>query len=303
MNELNLPALIKSLNSANKKNALTDKPKYINVGGKLLDLEIPKVMGILNITPDSFYKHSRFNTDEEILKAAVRMMEEGADILDVGGYSSHPGAVNITQEEEGKRVLRAIKLIRRELPEAIISIDTFRADLAKEAVVECGAHIVNDISGGDADTEMFSVIEKLNVPYIMMHMKGDPLTMQKNPVYKDVVADILSWFGERIFRLQSVGVKDIIIDPGFGFGKTADHNFDLLRRLSDFSIAGLPLMVGVSRKSMVWKTLEISADEALNGTTALNAIALVNGADILRVHDVKEAVQTIKLIKKLCHFT
>ena len=298
-----MPALIKSLNSANKKNALTDKPKYINVGGKLLDLEIPKVMGILNITPDSFYKHSRFNTDEEILKAAVRMMEEGADILDVGGYSSRPGAVNITQEEEGKRVLRAIKLIRRELPEAIISIDTFRADMAKEAVVECGAHIVNDISGGDADTEMFSVIEKLNVPYIMMHMKGDPLTMQKNPVYKDVVADILSWFGERIFRLQSVGVKDIIIDPGFGFGKTADHNFDLLRRLSDFSIAGLPLMVGVSRKSMVWKTLEISADEALNGTTALNAIALVNGADILRVHDVKEAVQTIKLIKKLCHFT
>jgi len=298
-----LPALIKSLNSANKKNALTDKPKYINVGGKLLDLEIPKVMGILNITPDSFYKHSRFNTDEEILKAAVKMMEEGADILDVGGYSSRPGAVNITQEEEGKRVLRAIKLIRRELPEAIISIDTFRADLAKEAVVECGAHIVNDISGGDADTEMFSVIEKLNVPYIMMHMKGDPLTMQKNPVYEDIVADILSWFGERIFRLQSVGVKDIIIDPGFGFGKTADHNFDLLRRLSDFSIAGLPLMVGVSRKSMVWKTLEISADEALNGTTALNAIALVNGADILRVHDVKEAVQTIKLIKKLCHFT
>ena len=303
MNELNLPALIKSLNSANKKNALTDKPKYINVGGKLLDLEIPKVMGILNITPDSFYKHSRFSTDEEILKAAVRMMEEGADILDVGGYSSRPGAVNITQEEEGKRVLRAIKLIRRELPEAIISIDTFRADLAKEAVVECGAHIVNDISGGNADTEMFSVIEKLNVPYIMMHMKGDPLTMQKNPVYKDVVADILSWFGERIFRLQSVGVKDIIIDPGFGFGKTADHNFDLLRRLSDFSIAGLPLLVGVSRKSMIWKTLEISADEALNGTTALNAIALVNGADILRVHDVKEAVQTIKLIKKLCHFT
>jgi len=282
---------------------LTDKLKYINVGGKLLDLEVPKVMGILNITPDSFYKQSRFNTDEEILKAAVRMMEEGADILDVGGYSSRPGAVNISQEEEGKRVLRAIKLIRRELPEAIISIDTFRADLAKEAVVECGAHIVNDISGGDADTEMFSVIEKLNVPYIMMHMKGDPLTMQKNPVYEDAVAEILSWFGERIFRLQSAGVKDIIIDPGFGFGKTAVHNFDLLRRLNDFSIAGLPLLVGVSRKSMIWKTLEISADEALNGTTVLNAIALVNGADILRVHDVKEAVQTIKLIKKLCYFT
>lgn len=301
--ELNLPAIIKSLISANKKNALTDKPKYINAGGKLLDLEIPKVMGILNITPDSFYKHSRYNTDEEIIKAAVRMMEEGADILDVGGYSSRPGAEDISPEDEGERVLRAIKLISRELPEAIISIDTFRSDLAKEAIVECGAHIVNDISGGDADIKMFSVIEKLNVPYILMHRQGDPLTMQRNPVYKDVVADILSWFGERIFRLQSAGVKDIIIDPGFGFGKTIGHNFDLLRRLGDFSIAGLPLLVGVSRKSMIWKTLEISADDALNGTTVLNAIALANGADILRVHDVKEAVQTVKLIKKLCHFT
>ena len=280
---------------------MTDKPKYINVGGKLLDFEVPKVMGILNITPDSFYKQSRFNTDAEILKAAVGMIRDGADILDVGGYSSRPGAEHISQADEGKRVLRAIKLISRELPDAIISIDTFRADLAKEAIVECGAHIVNDISGGDSDKEMFSVIEKLNVPYILMHMQGDPLTMQKHPVYEDVVADILSWFGKKIFRLQSGGVKDIILDPGFGFGKTADHNFDLLRRLCDFSIAGLPLLVGVSRKSMIWKTLEISADEALNGTTALNAIALLNGADILRVHDVKEAVQTIKLIKKLCY--
>jgi len=278
---------------------LREKPRYINAGGTLLDLEIPKVMGILNITPDSFYKGSRYNTEEDILRAAVRMMEEGADILDIGGYSSRPGAADISQEEEGKRVLKAINLISRELPKAIISIDTFRADVAREAIIESGAHMINDISGGDADSEMFSVVEKLNVPYIMMHMKGDPLTMQDNPVYDDVVADILKWFGEKIFRLQSAGVKDIIIDPGFGFGKTFDHNFELLRRLGDFSIAGLPLLVGVSRKSMIWKTLKITADEALNGTTALNAIALSNGADILRVHDVKEAVQTVQLFIKI----
>ena len=278
---------------------MTGKPRYINAGGKLLDLEIPRVMGILNVTPDSFYKGSRYNTDEDILDAAVRMMEEGADIIDVGGYSSRPGATDISREEEERRVLKAINLISRELPEAIISIDTFRADVAREAIIGGGAHMINDISGGDADSEMFSAVEKLNVPYIMMHMKGDPRTMQDNPVYDDVVADILKWFGERIFKLQSVGVKDIVVDPGFGFGKTAAHNFELLQRLGDFSIAGLPLLVGLSRKSMIWKTLQITVDEALNGTTALNAIALTKGADILRVHDVKEAVQTIKLIEKL----
>ena len=278
---------------------MKEKPRYINAGGTLLDLEIPKVMGVLNITPDSFYKGSRYNTGEDILRAAVIMIEEGADILDIGGYSSRPGAADISQKEEGKRVLKAINLISRELPKAIISIDTFRADVAREAIIESGAHMINDISGGDADSKMFSVVEKLNVPYIMMHMKGDPRTMQDNPVYDDVVADILKWFGEKIFRLQSAGVKDIIIDPGFGFGKTSDHNFELLQRLGDFSIAGLPLLVGVSRKSMIWKTLRITADEALNGTTALNAIALSNGADILRVHDVKEAVQTVQLFIKI----
>jgi len=276
-----------------------EKPRYINTGGKLLDLDIPRVMGILNITPDSFYKGSRFSTDEEILRAATRMLEDGADILDVGGYSSRPGAKDITVEEERARVLNAVKLISRELPEAIISIDTFRAEIAREAVLECGAHIINDISGGEADNKMFSIVEKLNVPYILMHMKGEPRTMQKNPVYDDVVADILKWFGERIFKLKSAGLRDIIIDPGFGFGKTIDHNFELLRRLGDFSIAGLPVLVGLSRKSMIWKTLEINAAEALNGTSVLNAIALFNGADILRVHDVREAVQTIKLISKV----
>src|SRR5664279_6083800 len=277
------------------KNMFLEKPRYINAGGRLLDLEIPKVMGIINITPDSFYKGSRYGTDEEILVTAARMLEDGADILDIGGYSSRPGAKDISVKEEGARVLKAIKLVYNNFPDAIISVDTFRSDIANEAVVECGAHIINDISGGDGDINMFSVVSKLNMPYIIMHMKGTPRTMQNKPFYDDIVADILTWFGEKIFRLKSAGVKDIIIDPGFGFGKTIDHNFEMLRRLGDFSIAGLPVLVGISRKSMIWKTLNISVDEALNGTTALNAIAIFNGADILRVHDVREAVQTVRL--------
>jgi dihydropteroate synthase len=275
------------------------KPGFINVRGNLIDLSIPKVMGIINVTPDSFYKGSRLTEEEEILKAASQMVEDGADILDVGGYSSRPGADNITTEEERTRVINAIKLINHELPEAIISIDTFRSEIVLEAVLDAGAGIINDISGGEADKKMFQVVEKLRVPYIMMHMQGSPGTMQKNPVYDDVVADILRWFGERIFRLQSMGVSDIIIDPGFGFGKTTAQNYEILRHLDDFSIAGLPVLVGISRKSMIWKTLEITPEEALNGTTALNAIALFNGADILRVHDVKEAVQVVKLIETL----
>jgi dihydropteroate synthase len=278
---------------------LLTKPRYINAGGRLIDLEIPKVMGILNITPDSFYRGSRYNTDEEIFGAAKKMLDEGADILDVGGYSSRPGAAGISEEEEASRVLRAIKLVSREFPGTVLSVDTFRSAIALEAVLEAGACMINDISGGEADNRMFDVVKRLNVPYIMMHMKGDPATMQNNPVYDDVVADILKWFGERIFRLQSAGVKDIIIDPGFGFGKTVDHNFELLSRLDEFSIAGLPLLAGISRKSMIWKTLDISPDEALSGTTALNVVALCKGADILRVHDVKEAVQSVLLLQKL----
>jgi len=276
-----------------------EKPRYINAGGKLLDLDTPKVMGILNITPDSFYTGSRYGTDEQILGATEKMLSEGADILDVGGYSSRPGAGHIAADEEGRRVLKAIKLINRNFPEAIISVDTFRSAIAREAVLECGALMINDISGGDADENMFVAVASLNVPYILMHMQGVPGTMQDNPMYEDVVSDILKWFGERIFRLRIVGLKDIIIDPGFGFGKTTDHNFEIMRRLGDFSIAGLPLLVGVSRKGMIWKTLNISADEALNGTSALNAIAVYSGADILRVHDVKEAVQVVKLIKSV----
>ena len=277
---------------------MNSNPRYINVKGKLLDLSKPRVMGILNITPDSFYKGSRFVEQNAIIGKALKMTEEGADILDIGGYSSRPGSDDIPVEEEKSRVLKAIKLISRELPEAVISVDTFRADVALEAVNECGACMINDISGGEADKNMFPVVETLNVPYIIMHMQGHPRTMQDNPVYDDVVADIIRWFGERIFMLKSAGVKDIIIDPGYGFGKTISQNFEMLRRLGDFSITGLPVLVGVSRKSMIWKTLNINPDEALNGTSVLNTIALMNGADILRVHDVKEAVQAIRLFEK-----
>lgn len=278
---------------------MLEKPRYINTGGKLIDLKIPKVMGILNITPDSFFGGSRYNTEKEIIAAAGKMLDEGAAILDVGGYSSRPGADDITQEEEGRRVIGAIKLILKEFPNAVVSVDTFRSEIALEAVLEAGANMINDISAGDADSKMFSAVERLNVPYVMMHMKGNPATMQKHAVYDDIVADILKYFSERIFKLRSAGVKDILIDPGFGFAKTVEHNFELLRHLDDLVIAGLPIVVGISRKSMIWKTLHITADEALNGTTAMHAVALLKGADILRVHDVKEAVQTAHLVIKL----
>ena len=274
------------------------KPKFINIQGVLIDLEVPKVMGVLNITPDSFYSGSRYMEEDAILTAAGKMLEDGADFLDVGGYSSRPGADDIPPDEE-KRVLRAIKLISGEFPGAVISVDTFRADIAREAVFDCGARMINDISGGESDSEMFPLIAELNIPYIMMHMRGNPRNMQYNTEYDDVVADILKWFGPRIVTLQSAGVKDIIIDPGLGFAKTIKDNFELLRRLNNFSIAGLPVLVGVSRKSMIWRTLEITPDESLNGTSVLNTVALMNGADILRVHDVKEAVETVRLINRI----
>jgi dihydropteroate synthase len=281
---------------------MLDKPKYINVRGQLIDLGKPKVMGILNITPDSFYSGSRFMNKTGIIGTALKMIEDGADFIDIGGYSSRPGAANISAEEEKLRVLPAVKYVSQEFPQAIISIDTFRAEIAKEAVYDCGAHIVNDISGGEADPAMFDLIVKLNVPYIIMHMRGTPETMQKNPGYKDVVSEILTWFGKKTVRLRAAGIKDIIIDPGFGFGKLPEHNFEMLRRLNEFSVAGLPIMVGLSRKSIIWKTLEITPDEALNGTSVLNAVALMNGANILRVHDVREAVETTKLIGKILEY-
>jgi len=275
------------------------KPGYMKVRGNLMDLSVPKVMGIINITPDSFYGLSRSTDEEDIITVATEMIENGADILDVGGYSSRPGADEISYEEERGRVMNAVKVIARELPEAVISVDTFRSEIAREAVLEYGAAIINDISGGESDPEMFPTISKIKVPYILMHMQGVPGTMQLKPEYDDVVADILKWFGERIFRLQSMGVADIIIDPGFGFGKTAAHNFALLRRLGELSVSGLPLLVGISRKSMIWKTLDITPEDALTGTIVLNTVALMNGADILRVHDVKEAVEAVELVKRL----
>ncbi|HNY15220.1 MAG TPA: dihydropteroate synthase [Bacteroidales bacterium] len=271
----------------------------MKVRGNLMDLSVPKVMGIINITPDSFYGLSRSTDEEDIITVATEMIENGADILDVGGYSSRPGADEISYEEERGRVMNAVKVIARELPEAVISVDTFRSEIAREAVLEYGAAIINDISGGESDPEMFPTISKIKVPYILMHMQGVPGTMQLKPEYDDVVADILKWFGERIFRLQSMGVADIIIDPGFGFGKTAAHNFALLRRLGELSVSGLPLLVGISRKSMIWKTLDITPEDALTGTIVLNTVALMNGADILRVHDVKEAVEAVELVKRL----
>jgi dihydropteroate synthase len=278
---------------------LLEKPRYINAGGTLLDLKIPKVMGILNITPDSFYKGSRYTSETEIVEAATVMISEGADILDIGGYSSRPGATHISEEEEYGRVIDAIKLVRREFPGSIISVDTFRSGIARAAVLDAGAAIINDISAGEADKEMFRTVEQLNVPYVMMHMKGDPSRMQKNPVYDDIAGDILKYFAAKIYDLRSAGVKDIIIDPGFGFGKTTDHNYELLSRLNDLQVTGLPILVGISRKSMIWRPLDITADDALNGTTALHSAALLKGADILRVHDVKEAVQVVRLISKL----
>jgi dihydropteroate synthase len=275
------------------------RPRYLNVGGRLLDLDIPKVMGIVNVTPDSFYRGSRVYTEKGLIDTVGRMLSEGAEIVDVGGYSSRPGAMDVSYAEERERAIPAIRIISDSFPDAVISVDTFRADIAREAVEEAGAAIINDISAGDADRNMFRVVKQTNAPYIMMHMQGAPSTMQMNPVYDDIVADILKYFSSRIFTLREAGVKDIIVDPGFGFGKTINHNFELLHRLDEFTVTGLPLLVGLSRKSMVWKTLEISADEALNGTTVLNTVALFKGADIIRVHDVREAVQAVKLVSRL----
>jgi dihydropteroate synthase len=271
----------------------------INTGGRLLDLASPRVMGIINVTEDSFYAGSRYTGEAEIVEAAGRMLEEGADIIDIGGCSTRPGAPEISEEVERERVCRAVERILVRYPDACISVDTYRSSVAEAAVSDSGAAIINDISGGEMDPGMFPLVIRLKVPYIMMHMQGTPRTMQNNPQYNDVVEDILFWFGQRITRLREGGVKDIIIDPGFGFGKSAGHNFEMLRRFSEFRIAGLPLMAGLSRKSMIWKTLNVTPDEALTGTAALNMAALINGASVLRVHDVKEAHEVITLFEKI----
>jgi len=271
----------------------------INAGGRLIDLSRPKVMGIINVTDDSFYAGSRHTGDEDILMVASKMLEDGADILDVGGCSTRPGSGEVPEPLERERVCWATELIKNRFPYAVISVDTYRASVAEAVVVHSGASIINDISGGEMDAGMFPLVTRLNVPYIMMHMQGTPGTMQIDPMYDDVVADILAWFGKRLAPLKKAGVKDVILDPGFGFGKTPEHNFEMLRRFSEFKIAGLPLLAGLSRKSMIWKTLGVTPDEALNGTSALNMAALINGASILRVHDVHEAREVVTLFEKI----
>lgn len=275
------------------------EPKQsLNIKGKIFDLSTPKVMGILNITPDSFYNKSRTTSVNDALRKTEQFLSEGASFIDIGGYSSRPGALDISADEELSRLIPIVEAIRKSFPEAIISIDTFRAKVADETI-NAGAHIINDISAGDMDAEMFSTVAKLQVPYIFMHMQGIPQNMQQNPLYGNVVLDVIDYLASKVAKLKALHVNDIILDPGFGFGKTTEHNYQLLNQLEDFKIFKLPVLAGFSRKGMIHKVLGISAAQALNGTTVLNTIALQKGAKILRVHDVKEAVECVKLVNKL----
>ena len=274
-------------------------PLYINANGKLMDLSEPQVMGILNVTPDSFYAGSRGVTNGYILDRCQQILDEGASIIDIGAYSSRPNAQHISAEEEMSRLRTGLELIRKNHPEAIVSVDTFRADIARMCVEEYGVAIINDISAGNMDEQMFSTIARLGVPYIIMHMKGTPQNMQENPHYDHFLKEIFYYFSEKVQKLRDLGAKDIIIDPGFGFGKTIEHNYELMNHLEEFHLFELPILVGISRKSMIYKLLESNPEEALNGTTALNTIALTKGAHILRVHDVKEAVECVKIVQKM----
>lgn len=270
----------------------------LNCRGRLLPLHEPVVMGILNVTPDSFFDGGRYSSEQDALRQAERMLEEGAAIIDIGGMSSRPGAALIPVEEELSRVLPPIEAVAKAFPEAIISIDTIRAKVAREAV-GAGASIVNDISAAAFDEALYETVAELKVPYILMHMQGSPKTMQQNPEYEDVVREVLDFFIAEIGKLRALGVKDIIVDPGFGFGKTVAHNYQLLKRMHVFGITELPILAGLSRKSMINKVLKTKPAHALNGTTALNMVALQQGAKILRVHDVRPAVETIKLWQQL----
>ena len=274
-------------------------PYTLNVRGRLLDLSEPQVMGILNVTPDSFYANSRTETEEAIRRRVRQIIDEGGTMIDVGAYSSRPGADDVSAEEEMARLRRGMKVVREDAPEVPVSVDTFRADVAKMCVEELGADIINDISGGELDERMFETVAKLGVPYILMHMKGTPQTMQAAPHYDDLMKEVMLYFAEKIQQLRDLGQKDIILDPGYGFAKTLDHNYELLAHQEMLNVFELPLLVGVSRKSMIYKLLDCTPNEALNGTTVLNTIALQKGASILRVHDVKEAVEVVKLINKL----
>ncbi|MFK7050011.1 MULTISPECIES: dihydropteroate synthase [Flavobacterium] len=266
----------------------------INCKGKLIDLMIPKVMGILNITPDSFYDGGKLKTDGSVLKQAEKMLLEGATFLDIGGQSTRPNAEFLSADDELNRISSVVSLLITEFPEILISIDTFYSKVADECL-QLGASLINDISAGSLDENMFDVIAKYKVPFVMMHMRGNPRTMQQMVSYDDLVKDILFYFSQKIMKARSYGINDLILDPGFGFSKTLEQNFELLSKIELLSIADLPILIGISRKSMIYKTLDVTAQEALNGTTVLNTIAITKGAKILRVHDVKEAVETIRL--------
>ncbi len=271
----------------------------VNIKGQLIDFDTPKVMGILNITPDSFFDGGKYQLQADIERRCEEILEQGADIVDIGAYSSRPGAFHVDAAEEERRLRQSLEWIRKKYPDAVLSVDTFRANISKIVVEEYEADIINDISGGMMDAEMFPTIALLGVPYILMHMQGTPQNMQHNPVYKNLIGDISLFFAEQLKKLSQYGAKDVILDVGFGFGKTLEHNYELLRELKQFELFKLPLLVGISRKSMIYKLLDIEAKDALNGTTALNTIALMNGANILRVHDVKEAVECINLVRQL----
>lgn len=277
----------------------THKAMTINCNGKLLDLARPQVMGILNITPDSFYPESRKQSDGEIESRAMAIHSEGASIMDVGAYSSRPGAADISCEEEMQRLRKGLGTVRRVLPESIVSVDTFRADVAKMCVEEYGVDMINDISAGELDSEMFKTVSMLNVPYVIMHMKGNPRTMQQSASYEDIVGEEILYFSKKINQLHDLGVSDIIVDPGFGFSKTLEQNYLLMSHMEELKELGMPILVGISRKSMIYKLLGGTPDGALNGTTVLNTVALSKGADILRVHDVKACVEAVTIYCKL----
>ncbi|MDX6181578.1 dihydropteroate synthase [Flavobacterium sp. Fl-77] len=270
----------------------------INCKAQLIDLSIPKVMGILNVTPNSFFDGGKYKNEEEIISQVDKMLSDGATFIDIGAYSSKPSAEFVSEEEEIKRIVPAIELILKHFPKALLSIDTFRAEVAKVSL-ESGAAMINDIAAGELDDKMFDVIAKYNVPYIMMHMRGNPQTMQSLTQYDDIVKEMLFYFSEKVKKARSLGINDLILDPGFGFAKTTDQNYEVLQKMELFNILELPVLAGVSRKSMIYKTLQTTAQEALNGTTVLNTVALTKGAKILRVHDVKEAVECVTLFSKI----
>ena len=272
--------------------------KSIHIKGNLLSLQTPLVMGILNVTPDSFYSGSRKETEAEIHSRIGAILEEGGRIIDVGGSSSRPAAAEAPEEEEMRRVALALGIINRYYPEAIVSVDTFRAGIARRSVEVYGASLINDISGGSLDADMFRTVADLKAGYILTHMRGKPSTMQQFTAYDHLIADIRKYFADKVYQLELLGVNDIILDPGFGFSKTREQNFELLRNLDKFAIFGLPILAGVSRKSMIYNTLGISPDESLNGTSVLNTLALLKGADILRVHDVREGAEVVRLVEQ-----